>query len=219
MNRPRICAVITFTDADDLKSASDAADLFELRIDLVGKEWREIPRKLSKPWIATNRNRRDGGNWDGSEGARQKELLEAVRLGAAMVDIDLGTPGLDAFVAEIKRQAECIISYHDFNATPSRAVLEKIVSEEIEAGADICKVVTTASTVADNLTVLSLLKQFPEVKMVALAMGEAGRLSRLICPLAGGTFTFATIRAGKGSAAGQMALDELRQLYQVMGYD
>ena len=219
MKCPRICAVVTSPDLDEIKSAHDSADLFELRIDLIGPQWRDIPALLTVPWIATNRTTQQGGKRDSGDAAGKEELRAALKLGAAMVDIDLGTPDLNAFVSEIKPQAECIISYHDFGATPTGDLLSKIVLAQIEAGADICKVVTTALTIADNLTVLHLLKQFPDVKMVALAMGETGRLSRFICPLAGGAFTFAMMREGKGSAAGQIPLVDLRRLYQVMGYD
>ncbi len=88
-----------------------------------------------------------------------------------------------------------------------------IAESQIQGGADICKIVTTAQSFEDNLTILKLIRKFPEAKMVAFAMGEAGRISRILSPLAGGYFTYACMAQGKESAAGQIPVRELNELY------
>ncbi|MCR4393868.1 MAG: type I 3-dehydroquinate dehydratase [Dehalococcoidales bacterium] len=78
----------------------------------------------------------------------------------------------------IKPRAGCLISYHDLIGTPSYETLVGIVNRQLNAGADICKVVTTALEFEDNLKLLKLINEFAGKKIVALAMGDSGRLSR-----------------------------------------
>jgi 3-dehydroquinate dehydratase type I len=194
-------------------------DLFELRIDMVGDGWREVAGRLPKPWIACNRMAEEGGKWRGGESERVKELLGALELGPGIIDIELATPGLAEVIKEIKGRAECLLSYHNLIETPPLKKMRDIVMRQINAGADIGKVVTTARSFADNLAVLQLITEFPKVKVVAFAMGAAGQISRVLSPLAGGYFTYASVGAGRESAEGQMAAEQLRKIYEIMGYD
>jgi 3-dehydroquinate dehydratase-1 len=212
----KICAVITHADLAAVKDAENMADLFEVRIDLIGRTWTEIARHIKKPWIATNRSGTEGGKWQESEARRKEELLKALQMGADVIDVDLSMPNLDKFVPIIKKSAECLISFHDMLGTPSPDQLKKIILAELAAGADICKVATTAKSFKDNLIVLRLIKDFPTAKIVALAMGSEGQTSRLLGPLVGGEFTYATIKSGQESACGQIPLAELHQLYRMI---
>jgi 3-dehydroquinate dehydratase len=44
-------------------------------------------------------------------------------------------------------------------------------------------------------------------------MGPLGFASRILCPLFGGDFTYASIEAGKESASGQITAGDLRKIY------
>ena len=211
--KPRICVSIVDADLSAVEKVEPLVDFFEVRIDLIGLGWWDVAEHLKKPWIACNRRLEEGGKWRGSEPGRIKELLSALELGASIIDIELGVPDLGNIVKEIKGKAECLVSYHNTRVTPSMKELKVILKREMDAGADICKAVTTARTFADNSPVLQLIKDFPQVKIVAFAMGEAGQISRVLCPLVGGYFTYASIEAGKESAAGQVTADELRKIY------
>lgn len=216
-DRPKICASVVNTDLAAVKSVEPLVDLFELRIDLVGSGWREVAGKLGKPWIACNRRVEEGGAWKGDESERIKVLLDAIELGAGIIDIELGTPGVEKVVRDIKGRAECLISYHNLNKTPSLDNLKGIINKEIASGADICKVVTTARAFADNLAVLQLISDFPGKRVVSFAMGEQGQISRILSPLVGGYFTYASIEKGGESAAGQITAGELRKIYGMIG--
>jgi 3-dehydroquinate dehydratase type I len=202
-----------------IKRVESLVDLFEVRIDLIGRGWREVAGRLQKPWIACNRRVEEGGKWSGSEVNRKKELLSALERGASITDVELATPGVERVVKEIKGRAECILSYHNMKETPPLKNLKKILESEINAGADICKIVTTARSFTDNLTVLQLIREYPEVKVVAFAMGASGQVSRVLCPLVGGYFTYASIKAGRESAEGQITVNELRKIYGMLGND
>lgn len=213
MIKPRICGVITAYDEVSIRKASELVDLFELRFDLIGPAWTDAACKLTKPWIATNRLPCDGGRWEGTEEARIAELGRAIIAGADVVDIELSAPNIKQVVSSIKKQATCLISYHNLDNTPSLNNLKEIVAAEIAAGADICKVATTARSLGDNVEVLELIKGFPGEKVVAMAMGEAGGLSRVMGPLVGGDFTYCALDGMPPSAPGQLTALQLVRLY------
>ena len=97
--------------------------------------------------------------------------------------------------------------------TPPLDRMREIVQKELEAGADICKIVTTARRFEDNLAVLQLIPDFPKARVVSFAMGPLGFASRILCPLFGGDFTYASIEAGKESASGQITAGDLSKIY------
>jgi 3-dehydroquinate dehydratase-1 len=215
-NPPRICAAIVNTDIGALERVEPLVDLFEVRIDLVGKRWPGVASRLKKPWIACNRRTKEGGEWNGSEVARIKELYRAVELGADIIDIELATSDVVKIVDEIKGTAECLVSYHDVKRTPPLDRLRQIIINQLAAGAGICKVVTTARKFPDNLTVLQLITEFTETNIISFAMGAVGQLSRVLCPLVGGYLTYASVGEGKESAEGQMTAADLREIYRVL---
>jgi len=217
MKNPKICAVITVNDFDLAAGVDRFVDLYEVRIDLIGDGWQEWVGRLQRPWIATNRLRAEGGKWTGDESGRIGKLMEAVRLGAGIVDIELCTKDLEKVVTEIKtHKAECLISVHDMKGTPYLHDLAGIVRQEIAAGANICKIVTTAQRFEDNLTMLRLFDSFPDNRLVAFSMGQLGIVSRVLSPMMGGYFTYAAIVEGQESASGQLTATYLRSLYEAV---
>ena len=216
MKQPRICAAITTADLKMVTQAEPLVDLFEVRIDLIGDDWQKVAKGLGKPWIACNRSAAEGGKWQGNEARRVEKLLQAVEMGAAIVDIELNTNNLTNIVRLIKKRAECLLSYHDLEKTPDFDTMRQLIHQQIKAGADICKVVTTAQSFEDNMSVLQLIPAFPENRVVAFAMGAAGVTSRIFCPLVGGDFTYASLAEGKESAPGQMTVEDLKNIYEMI---
>jgi len=217
MKRPRICAVIINDDLEAIKEVEPFVDLFEVRIDLIGDGWQELVKQFKKPWIGCNRRVDEGGGWEGDEASRVEKLLEANELEADIIDLELRTTNLKQAMELIKKRAKCLLSFHELRGTPPLNSMREIVQRQLEAGADVCKVVTTAQRVEDNLTVLQLISEFPQTRIVALAMGPLGFASRVLCPLVGGDFTYASIEPGKESASGQITVRELRKLYGMVG--
>jgi len=216
MKRPRICAVIVNKDLVAIRAIEPFVELFEVRIDLIGDGWTELVKQLNQPWIACNRSAKEGGKWEGEEAGRIKELVTATELGADIVDIELNTRNLKAAIPVIKKRAKCLLSFHELEKTPPLNRMKGIIQRQLAAGADICKVITTAQRFEDNLTVLQLIAEFPKTKIVSFAMGPLGLASRILCPLVGGDFIYASIEEGKESAPGQITARELRKLYDAI---
>lgn len=216
MKKPVICGVIVDGDMAAVKEAAPLVDMYEVRIDLIGSGWREVAGQLEKPWIACNRTAGEGGNWQGSEARRKEELLKACELGASIVDIELGITNLERLVPIIKKKAKCLISFHDMDKTPPIDNLRMIVKRQLTAGADICKVVTTAREFKDNLTVLELLAEFPKADIITFAMGDSGLSSRVLSPMLGSGIAYAAVKRGGESAPGQITVAELYKLYKIV---
>jgi len=216
MDEPRICTVITCGDTDAIRRAEPLSELFELRMDLVGDGWHKLVPHLHKPWIATMRDIPHRGKFAGSEAERVNELMRAVELGAAIVDIELDCPSLIETVKRIKSSARCLISYHNWDETPPPEQLSIIVKQQLAAGADICKVVTMAGNINNSLAVLELPGRFPGIDIISFSMGPAGTLSRVLSPLAGGYLTYASLDDSAGSAPGQISVELLRGIYRTI---
>jgi 3-dehydroquinate dehydratase-1 len=216
MDKARICASIINSDIRAVREVEPLVDLYEVRIDLIGGDWEKLAGELRKPWIACNRIEKEGGQWKGNEARRIEKLLQAVELGADMIDIELQTTNLDKVIKAIKKRTRCLVSLHDPEKTPSLEEMKKTIEKQLKAGADICKLVTTAKEYGDNLKVLKLMREFPGIKIVSFAMGPLGGISRVLCPLAGGDFTYASIGKGKESAPGQLTVQGLVEMYRTI---
>ncbi len=216
MRKPSICATIINNDLKAIKGVEPLVDLFEVRVDLIGDSWQELVKQFKKPWIACNRSADEGGKWQGSEARRIEELLQAIELGADIVDIELRTRNLEKILQLVKRRTKCLLSSHDFEKTPPLDEMKEVVRRQVETGADICKMITTAQGFEDNLTVLQLISEFPEIKLISFAMGPLGSVSRILCPLVGGEFTYASVEEGKESAQGQITVGDLTKIYKMV---
>jgi 3-dehydroquinate dehydratase I len=216
MHNARVCTVVIDADSAILHYAEKFTNFFEIRIDLIGEKWEKVATELHRPWIATNRDVKHGGKWQGHEKDRILQLIKASSLGADTIDIEIDTNDLNNIIPVVKSRSKCLISFHDWQSTPPLDVLAKIVQRQLDAGADICKVVTTARKMDDNVTILKLIKKFPWASVIAFAMGPEGIPSRILSPLAGGYLTYAALQEEKESAPGQITLDNIHSIYRMI---
>jgi len=198
------------------------ADIVEIRLDGLRKHvgWEKL-LKTDMPLILTNRAEREGGHFKGGERTRVDHLLKGIAGGVACVDIELSTskPLLNEVVKAAKTQGtSLLITHHDFNETPSIDSLVSIAKRMADAGCDIAKIVTLAKNPRDALTVLDFLTQVPDsvaVPVVAFAMGDAGRLSRIAAPIFGSPIVYAA--ADEPTAPGQFDVETTRRLLREFG--
>ncbi len=198
-----------------MKKAKEAkVNFIEIRIDYLSRNSKlnELTAHIEIPLMAADRSNKN-------EVERQAILLSAAKCGFEYVDADLSSPKLQNFVNQAKAVgAKCIVSFHDFGKTPSNLELNRILEREISSGADVCKIVTTANRMEDNLTLLQFLQAAPvRKKPVCFAMGQLGKMSRLLSPAFGSFFTFASLERGIETAPGQMTVRELRTAYELLG--
>jgi 3-dehydroquinate dehydratase-1 len=206
------------------KAESMGADLIEIRLDHL-QSLDGIGRVIADanvPLIATNRQRKQSGEPDKHTQQKSKrisKLLEVARHGFSYVDVELATPKVESVIEElVDTGVKPIVSFHDFDRTPKIEKLMEIVHSEINVGADVCKVVTSAATVSDNIPCLFLASEMSrKTKIVCFAMGKEGVLSRVLSPLFGASFTYASLEEGLETASGQLSIRHLRKIYKCLG--
>ncbi|MEM2999556.1 MAG: type I 3-dehydroquinate dehydratase [Candidatus Bathyarchaeia archaeon] len=221
--RARICVSIlpkTVPEALSLMEKAEVAqvDFIEVRLDRLEDclgnldALRDMAAYGKTPKIATDRASR-------SRTEQRQLLLDAAKSGFEYVDVDLFTSDLNALAKELKALGpKAIISFHKFDGSLSLSELNSILEREIASGADICKIVTTAKQIEDNLTILNFTAAAANrTKLVCFCMGELGKISRLLSPLFGGFFTFAALEKGSETAAGQMSISEMKAAYALLG--
>jgi 3-dehydroquinate dehydratase type I len=198
------------------------ADYVEVRLDSLYKidGLEKIANSTDLPLIATNRKRSEGGRFKGTEKERIETLIEAARKGFDYIDIELSTKNVETIAREIRKAgSRTIISFHDLDGTPPEPELDNILEREIDAGAHICKLVCRAAKIEDNCSLLSFIsKARRRARIVCFGMGRLGAPSRILSPLYGSAFTFASIEKGLETAKGQLTISELRKIYNLMGF-
>ena len=221
----RFCVSIlpeTVVEAVNLveKAEKRKADFIEVRLDRLKNydALADIARHGRIPMIATNKSSDCKGEFSGSEIERQRTLFDAAKNGFEYVDLELSTPRLKSVVKNVRQTgAKLIISFHDFDETPSFAKISTILEEEAAVGADICKIVTTAKRIEDNLVILDFLsKTCGNHKTVSFCMGELGKPSRFLSPLFGAYFTIASLHPSGKTAPGQLPIQEMRKAYDAL---
>jgi 3-dehydroquinate dehydratase type I len=192
----------------------------EMRLDYLEKpDLRRLFRTLPGPVIATNRLKNEGGRWTGSEMERRTLLEEAMGLGVHALDVEFSTDA--AWRRELfsrRGKTRLILSWHDFSGTPDDARLEEQFTVMQAEAADILKLVTYATTPADNLRLLNLIPRAKAAgqEIIAFCMGPLGKWSRVATVFLGGFLTFAPFNPQQASAPGQISVAEFKRLWRML---
>ena len=192
----------------------------ELRLDYLEQpDLKRLFRSHPGPVIATNRLAAEGGQWSGNEADRRALLEEALALGADFLDLELAAdPAWRRELTQRRGEAQIILSWHDFSGTPDAARLEATLEKMLAQEADVIKMVTMAQQPEDNLRLLSLIPQAKAAgrEIIAFCMGPAGKWSRITAPLLGSFLTFAPFTKKGASAPGQLTVNEVKDLWQIL---
>jgi len=225
-------------DAETAKQLG--ADLVEWRLDSLfhgaGDDLGEsaalqLVAESPLPCIATIRSSSEGGHYDGDDDAR---IALCERLGTAdtpprYIDLEWSTLSRSANLAQKARLAvvhndqlrdvstALICSTHDFAGRPAN-LLRRLASMQNEPAAKIIKIAYAMRSVRDNLELFDLLAT-RDRPMIALGMGEAGLLSRVLAPKFGGFLTFAALNHQSTSAPGQPTISDLLDRYRFRSID
>ncbi len=235
LNLGKLCVALQApTPAEMLERAEKAlrdGKFVEFRLDYLPKPAAFLPelkeflgghRELTA--IATCRRKENGGNFGGSLTAELDVLLKAAQAGCQMADLEVESAEearpsqLEKFREGLRAAgAAFLVSFHDFARTRGLAqAADRIAAFE----PDYIKVVSTAHSLADNLAVLRLIEdRSRSARVVGIAMGEEGLVSRVLAPRSGAAFTFASLDEGVETAPGQVAARTLRDLYRLEQID
>ena len=145
---------------------------------------KDLVESTNLPLIATNKLQSEKGFFSGSETERQQTLINAAKNDFEYIDVDFKSPKLSETMCILQGlQAKTIVSYHDYNGILTTSAMKKILDEQIELGASVCKIVLTAKHIEDNLPILSFVTfASTAAQLVCFCMGEEGKTSRLLSP-------------------------------------
>src|SRR6266704_1179203 len=223
---PRVCVAVTGIDPDELieKAELTARDnpFIELRLDYLARPAMILPKLRefteSHPHvsvIATCRRVVSGGKFRGAIPAQLEVLEKAAAAGCQLVDVEIQTAAhlKPAKLDRLRFKAAVVLSFHDFKGTHK---LEETLKKMSSYPADFYKVVSTATSLYDNVTMMKFLEAHQDTySLVGLCMGEQGIISRILAVRAGSAFTFAAVAADQKTAAGQVTSQELRNTYRI----
>ena len=225
----KLCVAITGSSPLEMvEKATEAlkeTTFLEFRLDYLAKPALALPvlkRFLAEHGaataIATCRCKENGGRFDGSKTAALEILLGAANIGFQLVDIELES--IEKLPKTVMGRlheagAAVIVSFHDFHATKD---LDAIYHRIKPFGPDYIKIVPTARTLSDNLTLMRFLERVDDDSnstVVGICMGDPGIISRVLGLRAGSAFTFAAASEGEETAPGQIAARTLLETYRV----
>jgi 3-dehydroquinate dehydratase/shikimate dehydrogenase len=170
--------------------------------------------------IATCRRKAFGGEFSGSLADELVILTAAAEVGFAIIDLEIeSAEECSPAALEVLRETAdlsgtaLLLSFHDFQAAGDpEATFHRIQRFE----PDFIKIVNTAHSLTDSLNLLDWIKERSgDAQLVAIAMGEAGIVSRVLSLRAGSAFTFASAPDGAETAPGQMTARTLKDLYRI----
>src|SRR3981081_4624965 len=227
---PRVCVAVTGADANDMLEKAEALvrdnPFLEFRLDYLSKPGLAIPKikafMETHPGtvvIATCRRAAAGGKFRGSMASELDILAKASGAGCQLLDVELQTAikTKPAQLQKLRGRSALILSFHDFRGTKK---LDETLQKMLAIPADFYKIVSTATTLSDNVTMIKFLaKESDKHSLIGICMGEQGIISRVLAVRAGSVFTFAAISPDEKTAAGQVTAQELRNVYRIEQVD
>src|SRR5271166_2301454 len=223
---PRVCVAVVGADPlniiDRAESLVRDNPFMEFRLDYLANPAAGLPKLKhfldlhpEATVIATCRRAVNGGKFKGSAAAQLEVLTRAAAAGFQLVDIEIQSAEMlkAGELAGLKDKVGVILSFHDFKTTKR---LEETFAELKRYPADFYKVVSTATTLHDNVQMMKFLEAHSaQYEMVGLCMGEQGIISRVLGVRAGSVFTFGSATRGEETAPGQVTAGELRDIYRI----
>ena len=141
-----------------------------------------------------------------------EKLSAAILAGADYVDIPLDFPENSKqwlLNLALNHGTRIILSWHNYTNTEPLPRLREIAAQALREGADIVKIVTTATRPEDAATVLALYDGFEPGRLLAFAMGPLGRDSRFQALEKGAPFLFVAPSREGATASGQPCVADL----------
>ena len=215
----RTCVAITENNPKKLaiivKNTLKKSDFVEIRFDFLKPkdvpDALELVKKQLGKCVCTLRPKSEGGMFTGSENERKSIIKLIAVYNPFLLDIEFNALQKDKqFLNSMKNsRVKILVSWHDFKKTPSLINLNKKL-RDMKKLSEYVKIVTMAKTVNEAVKILSLYNDSSKIKLIAFAMGEEAKFTRILCLLMGSPFTYVSLK--KAIAPGQFSLDEIKSM-------
>lgn len=223
---PAVCAPLVAREPGELAAearavAAPAPDLLEWRVDFfsaiadtqaVLAAARELRAAANLPILFTRRSSMEGGQPIALDEAQVLALYAQVAASGCVdlldFEMDRDRAHVDAVIA---LGLPVVLSFHDFDATPSRMDLVARFRKAAQLGGAVAKVAVMPRSMQDVVTVLDATWQASQelaIPVVSMAMGPLGAVTRMCGGAFGSAMTFAVGQSA--SAPGQMPIADVK---------
>lgn len=217
MNNGKICIPVCSETAAglvaEISRAAELADIVEVRFDCLSPSELSLAiltisgTKFGKPLIATFRSPNEGGHGSASL-AERMEFWRDLPGGFANCD-------LEADVAEMAGELpNRIVSFHDFEGVPENI---SSVYEDLSSLGDIVKLAVRVDDATDAIPLWKLIDRAKAdgKKIIPVAMGDAGKWTRILGLAHSAYLTYASSETGSETAPGQITAHDMLGIYRV----
>jgi 3-dehydroquinate dehydratase/shikimate dehydrogenase len=227
MNNGKICIAVCAKTFDDLfekiESSKPLCDIIEIRFDCLEpadvERVRESIRKAEPStghipnYITTFRPREQGGHRDLTIIERLSFWSNGAETEIVDVEEDIVK---DALTISYSTR---ICSLHDFERVPEN--LPSILKRLTATGAEIIKIAAKVGDAVDAISIWDLLQfRTPgKLEVIPIAMGEAGKWTRILGMAHGSFLTYAAPETGGETAPGQITATDMTDIYRVKELD
>lgn len=210
MTQYNLCVSLGNIELVKIKEAISKHEFVEFRLDLLERNEKlfEAISLAKKSIVAFHKSPLHGGFYERSEA-----LIKAIESGASYIDLDVEDEMVDVEEKAKKHFTKVIRSYHNHNETPNELELEKIIFHA-KRNADLVKIATTINSYDDALLLLNLLKIHKD--LIVVGMGEKGSIVRVLSPLLGGAWTYASLTEGFETAPGQLSAEIMSRFQSLL---
>lgn len=234
--KPKICVPVVETTTEKIIQQIQElqnCDLIELRIDFyenihdlkqVHELLLQVRQQTNLPLLLTYRSLKEGGHIQLSDQEYLSLVQTACQSGCIdIVDIELESGNMLVYqLVEIahQNQVKVLMSYHDFEKTPAVLEMKERLEKMEIMGADICKIAVMPFSYKDVIQLLNTTMEMSQRltrPLVTMSMGKIGKITRIVGELVGSSITFASV--GQSSAPGQLTLEDMQTLLEVIHHD
>ncbi len=198
-----------------LKIALKKSDYAEVRFDFLKSE--QVPEAIEmikkdlKKIVCTLRPKIEGGKFSGKEKERVAILKLIAEYNPFLLDVEFNTLKRNSSFRRYLKSTKTnlLVSWHDFKKTPSSIELKKKMNQMSKFSSNV-KIVCTAKSIDDSNRMLELYSKKGKNSLISFAMGDFGRISRILCLYLGSPYTYVSL--GKAIAPGQFSVDEVKKI-------
>ena len=198
-----------------LKIALKKSDYVEVRFDFLKIE--QIPEALEiikndlNKVVCTLRPKTEGGKFPGKENERIAIIKLIAEYSPFLLDIEFNTLNKNQELRKYLKstKTKLLVSWHDFKKTPTGAELKKKLNQMSKMSSNV-KIVSNAKSTEDSTRMLELYNKKGKINLISFAMGDFGRISRILCLYLGSPYTYVSL--GKAVAPGQFSVDEVNKI-------
>ena len=202
-----------------LKLALAKSDFAEVRFDfLKGEQIPDTLHMIKKDLdrvVCTLRPKNEGGKFAGNEKERVAILKLIAEYEPFLLDVEFNTLKKNSKLLKYLKttRTNLLVSWHDFKKTPDSLELKNKIKQMSKFSSNV-KIVSTAKTTDDATRMLELYTKKGKTNLISFAMGDHGRISRILCLHLGSPYTYVSL--GKAVAPGQFSVDEIKKITSLL---